>query len=39
MTAKALSEEVRLTTGAITGIVDHLEKTGYVERLENPKDR
>ncbi|MGA2665050.1 MAG: MarR family transcriptional regulator [Nitrososphaerales archaeon] len=39
MTAKALAEEVRLTTGAITGVVDHLEKAGYVERLENPRDR
>jgi len=39
MTAKALSEEVRLSTGAITGIVDHLEKAGYVERLENLNDR
>jgi DNA-binding MarR family transcriptional regulator len=39
MTAKVLAEEVRLTTGAITGIVDHLEKAGYVERLENPTDR
>ncbi len=39
MTAKALAEEVRLTTGAITGIVDHLEKAGYVERVENPTDR
>lgn len=39
MTAKALAEEVHLTTGAITGIVDHLEKASYVERLENPKDR
>lgn len=39
MTAKALSGEVRLTTGAITGIVDHLEEAGYVERLENPRDR
>jgi DNA-binding MarR family transcriptional regulator len=39
MTAKALAEELRLTTGAITGIVDHLEKAGYVERLDNPKDR
>ena len=39
MTAKALSEEVRLTTGAITGIIDHLEKSGYVERLANPNDR
>ena len=39
MTAKALAEEVHLTTGAITGIIDHLEKAGYVERLENPSDR
>lgn len=39
MTAKALAEEIHLTTGAITGIVDHLEKAGYVERLENPMDR
>jgi len=39
MTAKALAEEVGLTTGAITGIVDHLEMAGFVERLENPKDR
>ena len=39
MTAKALSEEVGLTSGAITGIVDHLEKAGYVERQENPYDR
>jgi DNA-binding MarR family transcriptional regulator len=39
MTAKALAEELRLTTGAITGIVDHLEKAGYLERLENPDDR
>jgi DNA-binding MarR family transcriptional regulator len=39
MTAKVLSEEVGLTSGAITGIVDHLEKAGYVERLENPNDR
>lgn len=39
MTAKALSGEVRLSTGAITGIVDHLEEAGYVERLENPGDR
>lgn len=39
MTAKALAEEVRLTTGAITSIVDHLEKAGYVQRVENPTDR
>lgn len=39
MTAKALAEEVHLTTGAITGIIDHLEKGGYVKRVENPADR
>lgn len=39
MTAKSLAEEVRLTTGAITGIIDHLENGGYVERVENPADR
>jgi DNA-binding MarR family transcriptional regulator len=39
MTAKSLAEEVRLTTGAITSIVDHLERAGFVERLENPTDR
>lgn len=39
MTAKALAEELRLTTGAITGIIDHLEKGGYAERVENPADR
>ena len=39
LTAKALAEELRLTTGAMTGIIDHLEKAGYVERLENPTDR
>ncbi|MGD0203286.1 MAG: MarR family transcriptional regulator [Candidatus Bathyarchaeia archaeon] len=39
MTAKVLAEEVNLSTGAITGIIDHLEKAGYVERQANPKDR
>ena len=39
ISAKVLAEEVNLTTGAVTGIVDHLEKAGYVERLENTKDR
>lgn len=39
LTAKTLAEEMHLTTGAITGIIDHLEKNGYVERLENHRDR
>ena len=39
LSAKALAREVNLTTGAITGIVDHLEKAGYVERQTNANDR
>lgn len=39
ITAKRLAEMSGLTTGAITGIVDRLEKTGYVRRDENPEDR
>ena len=28
-----------LTTGAITGMIDRLEKAGYVRRANDPKDR
>ena len=28
-----------LTTGAITGMIDRLEKEGYVRRTNDPKDR
>jgi DNA-binding MarR family transcriptional regulator len=28
-----------LTTGAVTGIIDRLEKVGYVRRANDPKDR
>src|SRR5215831_5355239 len=28
-----------LTTGAVTGIIDRLEKAGYVKRVNDPKDR
>jgi DNA-binding MarR family transcriptional regulator len=28
-----------LTTGAITGMIDRLEKAGYVNRANDPKDR
>lgn len=34
-----LAQETGLTTGAITGIVDRLEKAGYARREPNPKDR
>jgi DNA-binding MarR family transcriptional regulator len=39
ITAKHLAEMSGLTTGAITGIVDRLEETGYVRREDNPHDR
>jgi DNA-binding MarR family transcriptional regulator len=33
-----LAELTGLTTGAVTGIIDRLEKAGYV-RVNDPKDR
>ncbi len=39
MTAGALAELTGLTTGAITGVVDRLEKAGFVERRHDPDDR
>src|SRR5947199_9028498 len=38
-TPKQLAEMTGLSTGAITGIVDRLERAGYAEREPNPKDR
>ena len=38
-TPKQLAEMTGLTTGAITGIVDRLERAGYANREPNPKDR
>jgi DNA-binding MarR family transcriptional regulator len=38
-TAGRLAELSGFTTGAITGIVDRLEKAGYVRREPNPRDR
>ncbi|MEI9902620.1 MAG: MarR family transcriptional regulator [Asticcacaulis sp.] len=34
-----LAQETGLTTGAITGIIDRLEKAGYARREPNPNDR
>ena len=34
-----LATATGLTTGAITGIVDRLEKAGYAKRAPNPNDR
>ena len=39
MPAGRLAELTGLTTGAVTGIIDRLEKAGYVRRANDPKDR
>lgn len=39
MPAGRLAELTGLTTGAVTGIIDRLEKAGYVKRANDPKDR
>lgn len=39
MAAGRLAEDSGLTTGAITGVVDRLEKKGFVRRVADPYDR
>ncbi|QJX00008.1 MarR family winged helix-turn-helix transcriptional regulator [Frigoriglobus tundricola] len=39
MTAGELAEVTGLTTGAITGVIDRLEKAGFVQRVKDPEDR
>jgi DNA-binding MarR family transcriptional regulator len=39
MTAGQLAKMTRLTTGAVTGVVDRLEKAGFVRRVLDPIDR
>jgi len=39
MSAGKLAELAGLTTGAITGIVDRLEKAGWAKRIADPTDR
>lgn len=39
ITAGALAEITGLTTGAVTGILDRLERAGYVRRETDPADR
>ena len=39
MPAGRVAELTGLTTGAVTGIIDRLEKAGYVRRANDPKDR
>jgi DNA-binding MarR family transcriptional regulator len=38
-TAGDLAKATRLTTGAITNVIDRLEKAGFVRRSADPKDR
>lgn len=38
-TAGDLAKVTRLTTGAITSVIDRLEKAGFVRREKDPKDR
>jgi DNA-binding MarR family transcriptional regulator len=39
ITPKRLAELTGLTTGAITGVLDRLERAGHVRRRPNPRDR
>jgi DNA-binding MarR family transcriptional regulator len=39
LTAGRLASEVGVTTGAITGVVDRLERVGYARRVQDPSDR
>ncbi|PGL72041.1 MarR family transcriptional regulator [Bacillus sp. AFS055030] len=39
ITAGKLSKLTHLSTGAITGVIDRLEKVNFVERVQDPNDR
>jgi DNA-binding MarR family transcriptional regulator len=39
ITAGDLAQRTGLTTGAITGVIDRLEKAGFVRRAKDPDDR
>ncbi len=39
LTAGQLAELTGLTTGAITGVIDRLERAGYAQREQDPSDR
>lgn len=39
MTAGELAQQTGLTTGAVTGLVDRLERNGYVKREHDKSDR
>jgi DNA-binding MarR family transcriptional regulator len=39
LTAGELAERLHVTTGAVTGVIDRLEKADYVRRIKDPTDR
>ncbi len=39
LTAGELAAEAGLTTGAVTGVIDRLERVGYARRVADPRDR
>jgi DNA-binding MarR family transcriptional regulator len=39
MTAGQLASAIGLTTGAVTAVVDRLERAGYARRVADPEDR
>jgi DNA-binding MarR family transcriptional regulator len=39
LTAGELAKEAGLTTGAVTGVVDRLERAGFARRVSDPTDR
>ncbi len=39
LSAGRMAEALALTTGAVTGLVDRLERSGWVERTKHPTDR
>ncbi len=39
MTAGEIAEAAQLTTGAVTGVLDHLEASGWVRRVRDTVDR
>ena len=39
MTQKHLGERLSMSPGAVTAMIDRLERRGYVERIPNPEDR
>ena len=39
VTAGQLAKEAGLTTGAVTGVIDRLERIGFARRVADPEDR